>query len=320
MLSGDGRGLDGRGTAGSLARLQTRQNVLQFQYLEPKSLHEVCALLTQHADRAKLLAGGVSLVPLLKGGLVTPDYVIDIKNLPDMVYVLDDQAFVRIGALTTLRALGASPVIQDRFPILVDMERNLFDVQTRNWGTLGGNLCYAGRAGEPAAVLIALGASVKLASSRRERNVELKDFLTGHRASILAVDEILVEILVPLPKRNVGGAYCKEARRPDHSSIVNVATTIRLDEGLARIEDAVIVIGGVRDTPVRLRQTEQLLRGQMVEDVSLSEAGRVASTELQPSSNIRGSAEFKREIAAQLTRKTAMLAIDRCGGSKGRHK
>lgn len=288
-----------------------------FTYLEPKDLDEARALLAEHSGGAALLAGGVSLVPMLRAQHLTPDYVIDIKNLTGLDHIRADAGGVRIGALTTLRAIGRSSVVQELFPGLIDMERRLFDVQTRNWGTLGGNLSYAGRSGEPAAVLTALGATATLSSSRGDRTVAVKDFSTGHRTSVLQPDEIVVEVYVPHPGSASGNAYGKEARRRDHSPIVNVAAALRLDGAGQRIESATVVVGGLVDVPAEVAEAGSVLIGRTADQALLDEASTVAAEAIRPSSTAGGSVEYLREITSVLARRVLSTAIARCCASKG---
>lgn len=289
-----------------------------FKFLEPASLDEACGMLAEFSSGAKLLAGGLSLVPMLKSNALAPSHVVDIKGLRDLSYIQEGNDSVAIGALTTFREIGKSVVIDKRFPALLDMERNLYDVQTRNWSTLGGNLCDAGRSGELAPVLTALGASVRLVSSGGQREVHLKDFHLGHRATALRADEILVEITIPYLGSRRSAAYAKESRRSDHRAISAVAVVVQLDERLTTITDAVIVLGGLHDTPVRASKAEQILIGQELRATLLDEASKAAPGVVPVISTRAGSADFRRSVTAMLTKKTLTLAIERCRVRDGR--
>jgi carbon-monoxide dehydrogenase medium subunit len=147
-----------------------------FEYFDPKTVKEALPLLSQYKEEAKIIAGGQSLLVVMKQGLLTTEYVIDIKGISELDYINEDGKGVRIGALTSHRTIEKSPVIQKHFKVLSEMEQNLATIQTRNWGTIGGNLCHGDPAGDPAPVFIALDASLKLVSAGGQRVIKVEEF------------------------------------------------------------------------------------------------------------------------------------------------
>ena len=281
----------------------------RFEYRAPRNLVEACSLLSEQKEEAKLIAGGQSLIPQLKLRVIAPKVVIDIKQLDELEYIREEHESLRIGALTTHRTIETSPVIRKRFPVLVEMERRLSDVQVRNWGTLGGNLCHADPAGDPAPALIVLGAKVRALSIRGEREIPLAEFFVDYLTTVLEPDEILTEIEVPYFASHSGGAYRKETVRAADFPIVSVAAMITLDR--ERISEARIVLGGVGKTPVEALNAEQILVGKKAETGVIKKAAEVAAGEISPIADVHGSEAYKRKIAGILTEEIVTLAAKR---------
>jgi len=232
--------------------------IKEFEYFAPKTVAEACSLLSQYREEAKMIAGGQSLLILMWQGLVAPEYVIDIKGISDLDYIdFDDKEGLRIGALTTHRAIEKSPLIRNGFSVLSEMELLLATVQTRNWGTIGGNLSHADPTGDPAPPLIAMNARVKMVGSGGERVAALEDFSKDFFETILQADEMLTEIQVPKPPPHTGTAYMKFALMEGDSAIVGAAASITLEPGSGVCKDARIVLGGVAPVPLRAKRAEQ---------------------------------------------------------------
>lgn len=274
-----------------------------FEYLKPKNLKEACAMFSKHKDEAKILAGGQNLMLLLRQRLVAPQYIINIKGLPGLEYINRAPDGIRIGALTTHRAIETSPLIKKTYPILAEMEKVVGSVQVRNWGTIGGNLAHADPSADPIPVLIALGAKVKAVSVRGEREIALEEFCVDYFQTALEADEILVEISVPKPAPKSGGVYIKESVREGDFGIATVATVVTLGEN-QKVKEARIVLGSQSRKPVRAKKAEKVVIGKKAGD-DLEEAGVVAAREADPATDINGSEEYKRE----LTRVVILLPI-----------
>ena len=276
-----------------------------FEYVPAKTVKDACDLLSQYGEEAKILGGGQSLVNLMKQDFVSPSYIIDIKDISDLDYIrYDEKDGLRIGALTTHRSLETSAVVQDKFFMLAEMERTLASVPVRNWGTVGGNLAHADPASDLAPTLMAFGAEVTIAGSNAERVISLDDFFIGYFETALRPDELLTEIHVPNSGQS-GGIYSKFAQRATDLAVVSVATHLIFDpNNRDRCKDVRIVMGSVGSTPLRSKRGEDLLKGQVIDDALIEEAARLSAEDAQPTTDINGSEQYKREIVDVLVRRT----------------
>jgi carbon-monoxide dehydrogenase medium subunit len=276
-----------------------------FKYFPAKTVNEACDLLSQYGEEAKVLGGGQSLVTLMKQDFVIPSCIIDIKEIPDLDYIHYDKTDgLRIGALTTHRSLETSDIVQEKFSILAQMEHTLASVPVRNWGTVGGNLAHADPASDLAPTLLSLGAEVTLTGPHGKRVVSLDDFFVDYFETALQSDEILTEIHVPDSSRGAGFFY-KFAQRATDLAVVSIAANLVRDpDNHDRCKDIRIVMGSVGSTPLRSKRAEDLLKGQTLTDTLTEEAARVSAEDAQPTSDINGSEEYKREIVHVLVRRT----------------
>lgn len=280
-----------------------------FEFLEPTNLQEACSLLSQYKEDAKILAGGQSLRPIMRQGLLSPKYLINIKGLAELEYIRGDANGLRIGALTTESAVEKSPVVKEKFPLLVEMEKFLGAPQIRNWGTIGGSLAFSDLAGDPAVALIALGAKVKAVSTRGEREIPVAEFETGCFENVLEPDEILTEITIPYPPPHSGGAYTEEVVRTGDLGIAIVAAMVTLDDNKA-VNDARIVLGAQSVSAFRAKEAEKAAIGKKAGD-NLDDVAEKAAKEANPGTDVLGSAKYKREMARVLTKQALSLAISR---------
>ncbi len=279
-----------------------------FEYFNPTSLNEACSLMSKYKDEAKVVAGGQSLLPMLKQRLPGPKYIINIKGLSELEYINDQQDCVKIGALTIHRDIETSPLIKKRFPLLSKMERTLASVQIRNWGTLGGNLCHADPSGDLGPVLIALGSKIRATSQRGVREIFLDQFFVDYLESALEADEILNEIEIPHLPPQTGTAYVKEAIRFGDNPIVSVAAVITLDREI--VNKAQIVLGAVGKIPIIAGQGSALLNGKKVTPSVLAELGKAIAKEIEPTSDVLASEDYKRNIAGIIAKKAVSQAIE----------
>ena len=283
-----------------------------FEYFAPKTVDEALSLFSQYKGEAKIIAGGQSMLVVMKRGLLTTEYLIDIKGIAALDYIkYDEGEGLRIGALTIHRAIEKSPAIQKHFRVLSEMERNLATIQTRNWGTIGGNLCHGDPAGDPASVLIVLNAKLKLASLGRERIIEVEEFSKDYLEVALEPDEMLTEIQVPTPLSHTGTACEKLMVMKGDMGIVGAAVSITLSPGDGVCKDARIALSNCASTPLRAREAEKKLIGKVLNDSLLAEAGEVASTEASPPVDVHGSAEYRREMVKVFMRRAATKALER---------
>jgi carbon-monoxide dehydrogenase medium subunit len=286
--------------------------IRDFEYLSPKTLEEALTLLDEHQEECKVIAGGQSLLILMRQGLLSPEYLIDIKRIPELSYIESDAGQgLRIGALTTHRAIERSPVMKNGFGVLSEMEHRLASIQTRNWGTIGGNLCHGDPAGDPAPVLIALNATLTTASLGGTRNMAVEDFSLDFFETALEPGELLTEIQVPARPPHTGTAYAKFNIIESDVATVGVAVSVTLDAGDGVCKDARIVLGACAPTTMRARDAEELLTGEKINDRLLKEAGQRASQEAEPISDISASEEYRRELVRVLVARVGKEALAR---------
>ncbi|MCS7280113.1 MAG: xanthine dehydrogenase family protein subunit M [Desulfobacterota bacterium] len=277
-----------------------------FHYLKPASLGEALSMLAEYGEACKIICGGQSLLILMRQGMVRPEYLIDIKHLKELDYItFDEKEGLSIGATTTHRTIEKSETVKKYYPVLVEMERNLASIQTRNWGTIGGNLAHADPAGDPAPVLITLGAEVTMTSVNGERKMPLEDFFVDYFTTELKENELLKEIRVPPPEPKSACVYYKFNLLKNDMAIVGVACKVTLmDDGT--IKDAKICLANAGRVPIRAKKAEESVKGEKYNEKLFEKAGALASSECEPVSDIYGSEEFRRHLVAVLTRR--MLA------------
>jgi carbon-monoxide dehydrogenase medium subunit len=283
----------------------------EFEYFAPRTVEEAFSFLSQYKEEAKIMAGGQSMLVLMRQGLVAPEYVIDIKGISALDYIdYGEEKGLRIGALTTHRDIEKSQFIQKHFKVLSEMERNLATIQTRNWGTIGGNLCYGHPTGDPAAVLIVLDAKLKLAGLGQERIVEMEKFTKDILEVDLRPDEMLIEIQIPIPKPHTGTAHDKLMIMQGDTGIVGAAVSITLSPENGICEDARIALSGASSVPLRAREAEKRLIGKMVNDALLEEAGQIASGGADPPSDVHGSPEYRKEMIRVFVKRVGRIALE----------
>ena len=286
--------------------------IRDFEYFTPQTLQEALTLLDKYRDECKVIAGGQSLLILMRQGLIAPEYLVDIKGISELDYIKSDaREGLKIGALTTHRTIEKSPVMKNGFSVLAEMERRLASIQTRNWGTIGGNVCHAEPAGDPTPVLIALNATLTTASLRGQRDMAVEDFCVDYFETVLEPGELLTEIQVPPAPPHTGTAYTKFNIIESDMATVGVAVSITLDSGDGVCKDSRIVLGACAPTPRRAKQAEGVLRGKKITDNLLKEAGQIASQEAEPISDISASEEYRRELVKVLVARVGKEAFAR---------
>jgi carbon-monoxide dehydrogenase medium subunit len=284
--------------------------MIAFTYLQPASLDEALALLAQHGDEAKVIAGGTGLVNLMKMNLAQPAKVIGLKALRPLAGIQAGDG-LRIGALTTLRELEDSPIVRRDAALLSEACRHVATIRVRDMATLGGAMAHADPHLDTPPALIALGASIRTQSQAGTREIAVEDFFTGYFESVLAPDELVTEILIPAQPAGAGTAFLKflPATHDDYAT-VSVAARVTLAAGGA-IADARVALGASGLTPVRARKVEAALRGLVPDEMRLAEVAALVGGEVEPISDIRGSAEYKRSMAIVHVRRALMQAVSR---------
>jgi len=283
--------------------------VKSFEYRAPTSLDEVYALLDQYGDAARLIAGGTALVILMKQGLVQPEVLVSLSGVPELHRTNLLDGTLHIGACITHFEAETSELTRTHAPSLAETLHHVATVRIRNVGTIGGNLAHADPNLDPPATLIALGASVEVASKRGERLVPIEEFFTDYYSTVLEAGEIVRGVRVPSAAPRCATVFHKFLpRTADDYATVAVATTLQLAPDGSRCEDLRLGLGSVGPTPIRARRAEEVLRGQSVSSDRIAEGARVAASEVDPITDIRGSAEYKRDMVAVWVRRTLTQA------------
>jgi carbon-monoxide dehydrogenase medium subunit len=282
----------------------------RFEYLNPQTIQEACSLLSQHGDKARVLAGGTDLLNGMKERVIKPEYIIGLRGISDLDYIETDADGIRIGAMTSITSLGNSKAIQETFPCLAEVPGKMATVQIRNMGTIGGNLCNAAPSADTAPILICLGAKAKIVGTDGERVVALEEFFTGPGETVLKAGEILAEIQVPNQPANTAGAYFKMSRVAVDLAIVGVGAVITLDGKDGSCSDVKIALGAVAPTPIRAKKAEAVIKGKKIEEDLIEEAGKIASEEASPIDDVRGSAFYRTEIVNVLTKRAIRKALE----------
>lgn len=287
-----------------------------FDYRVANSVNEAVALLDQHGADAKILAGGQSLIPLMRFRMAGPSVLIDIGRIPGLEYIQETDGVLHIGALTREVDLDSSPLIRSRYPILLDTASVIADPVVRNWATVGGNLAHADPANDHPATMLALGASVVVAGPSGMRVIPIDQFFADMSfETTLAPNEVLTEIRVPAPSERSGGAYFKLERKVGDYAIAGVAAYIRLD-AQGNVEYAGIGLTNVGPTPIKARDTEQSLLGKPLDEARVHSAADLAAAASQPVSDTRGPAEYKRDMVRTLTVRALRKALARATGGQ----
>jgi carbon-monoxide dehydrogenase medium subunit len=285
----------------------------RFEYVRARTIPEAVRLLRKHGDGAKILAGGQSLIPLMKLRLADPKLLIDIGRIPQLDSLKETSGSLVIGAMTRDREFETSELVGRRYPVLVDVVRGLGDPQVRNLGTIGGSLAHADPAGDWGTVLLALDAQLTLTGPRGSRSIPIDGFFTDTFATALQPDEILTEIRIPAPSPGSGSAYKKLKRKTGDFAIVSVSARVTLGAA-GTIAEARLGLGAVGATALRAKAAEASLVGQVPDERAFGEAGRIAAQECNPTSDLHVSADYKRTMVALLAKRALAAAADRARG------
>lgn len=287
-----------------------------FDYRVANSVNEAVALLDQHGDDAKILAGGQSLIPLMRFRMAGPTVLIDINRIVDLEYIQESDGVLHIGALTREATLDTSDLIRSRYPILLDTASMIADPVVRNWATVGGNIAHADPANDHPATMLALGASVVATGPAGKRVISIEQFFTDVTfETTLAPKEVLTEIRIPAPTAHSGGAYFKLERKVGDYAIAGVAAYITLD-AQGHVTSAGIGLTNVGTTPIKARDAEQSLIGKAIDETTIHAAADLAAAASRPTSDTRGPAEYKRDMVRTLTVRALRKAHARATGGQ----
>jgi carbon-monoxide dehydrogenase medium subunit len=285
----------------------------RFEYHAPNSIQEALECLSRYGSQAKVLAGGTDLLVSMKKREEVPEHLINLKGIKGLNAIRhDEREGLAIGCLATIGDIARSQIVREKFTALWDAVNVMAAPQVRNLGTIGGNLCSAVPSADTAPPLIALGASVRLLGTKGERSLPVESFFKGPGESALKTDEILVEVLVPNPRKNSGGAYFKLMRRNAMDlALVGAAVFLGVNDGKRVCHEARIALGAVAPTPIRAPKAEHVLVGKAVDEQIAEEAGHTARLEARPITDIRASEAHRRDMVGILTKRAILAALDR---------
>jgi len=285
-----------------------------FSYHRAKSLGEATKLLQQLGEESRVIAGGQSLIPLMKMRLARPSALIDINFIPSLNEIKNANGELRFGALARHTDIEMSEHVAG-IPIIHDCAAGIADVQVRNQGTIGGSLAEADPSGDWGATLLTLETSVLCAGPQGERAVKLEDFFKDAYTTVLGREELVREVVVKKPPRNSGGAYLAFKRSAPVYATASAAVQLTL-EGKDTCKDIRIVLGCVGLTAIRAQQAESELRNKRIDEQSIQRAADAAREAAEPQSDMRGSADYKRALVAALVKRAIAIAVRRARGEQ----
>ena len=277
-----------------------------FDYHLPNSVNDAISMLKKYGSEAKILSGGMSLIPLMKLRLAEPAHLIDINRISGLDYIKESDGFLKIGALAREVDLEKSELVRSKYPLLLDTTLVIADPLVRNRATIGGNLAHGDPANDHPATMLALEAEIVVVGSQGERKIPVTSFFTDLFTTALSSGEILTEIRIPIPPPGSGGAYFKLERKVGDFATAGVAAQLTLGKDDV-CERAGIGLTNVGLTPVKARRAEEALRGKKIDGESIKRAAQLAAQESEPTADLRGSQEYKRDLVRVL----AIRALDR---------
>jgi aerobic carbon-monoxide dehydrogenase medium subunit len=280
-----------------------------FEYYAPKSIPDALGLLKQFGDEAKLLAGGHSLLPMMKMRFAQPGHLIDLGKIPELKGIREEGGTIRIGAMTTENELIWSKLLQTKCPLLVEGARLISDPQVRYKGTIGGDISHGDPGNDHPAIMLALGASFVLRSAAGERVVPADGFFVGTYDTLMKSDEIMTEIRFPTPAPGTGYCYAKLKRKVGDFATAAAAVMLRMNgETVAQVAIALTNVG---PTPLKASAAEDALRGKALTDASIAAAAALAMSICDPAVDQRGDAEYKTAMAGEMTQRALRMARSR---------
>jgi len=286
------------------------QTPAAFDYERATSVDGVIASLQKAGPGARVIAGGHSLLPMMKLRLANPTHLVDINDLAELSFIREQEGEIRIGALTRHVDLEKSELLARHFPIFRDAETVIADPVVRNRGTIGGSLCQADAAEDLSAVCSAVKADVVIRGAAGERRVGMEAFHVGPYTTAVADGELLTEVRIPI-RAGGGNAHEKVERRAGDWAIAAASAALWIDGG--RIADAGVALSAVGLTTIHLSRAEELLRGRPPSEELFAEAGEIASADCSPTADGRGPVDYKRHLAGVLTARALARASERAG-------
>jgi carbon-monoxide dehydrogenase medium subunit len=278
-----------------------------FDYAAPGSLREALDLLA--GGDAKALAGGMSLIPLMKLRLTAPDQLVDLARIAELNYIREESGTLRIGATTTHYQVESSPLVRSKCPLLAEAAASIGDIQVRNQGTIGGSVAHADPAADYPASLLALEGRVKLVTAKSEREVSLADFFVDTFTTALEPGEIIREVIVPVDGQSTGTSYQKVIQPASGFAIVGVAARVRKANG--KIGMARIGVTGLSGTPYRATNAEKALEGTAATPADIQKAASLVADGVDANADLHASANYRRQLGRVYTARALTIALSR---------
>jgi len=276
----------------------------EFDFLQPRTVPEASRMLADLGDECRVMAGGTALLLAMRQRMAAPSHVVSAMQIEGLRGIsFDAREGLRIGALVKHAELARSDLVRRHYPMLATMAAQVANPQVRNQGTLGGNLCYADPATDPPGCLMAHGAQLVLGSARGERVLSIEEFLVDYYVTALEPDELVVEIRVPAPPSDADGRYTRFLRTAaEHRPLASVSLMTRREGTLCR--EARLVVGASVPVPRRLARAEEFLSGRTITELVATEAADIVAADIEPLSDIRGTANFRRDMVRIACRRT----------------
>lgn len=280
-------------------------------YFEPTTVAETVSLLNRYADDASVIAGGQSLLVMMRQRLVSPKYLVSVKKVAELSGIQEDASGnLSIGAATTHKDVFTSPLLRRRAPLLCQAASKVGSTAIRNLGTIGGNICHNELGADPPQALLALNAKAVCVGATGQRAIPLENFFTGYFETAMNPGEVLRMIEIPSPSPDTVGVYWKHVLRAGDLAIVGVAVLLGLEAGSNKCREIRIGLGGVAPVPLRAYKAEKILRGNLIGDEILNEVANVAMSEVDPISDTHGSAEYRRKMVGVFVKRAIQQAVD----------
>ncbi|MDH5354721.1 MAG: xanthine dehydrogenase family protein subunit M [Gammaproteobacteria bacterium] len=284
-----------------------------FQYHAPSSVDDAISILTQYGDEAKILAGGHSLLPMMKLRFAEPEHLVDINNIDSLKGIREENGMIVIGAMTSESALIASALLQEKCPLLPEAAKLIADPQVRNRGTIGGDIAHGDPGNDHPALMLALDARFTLVGPNGSREVEASDFFLGTFYTALEADEIMTEIRIAPQAANTGASYHKLKRKTGDFATAAAAVVIEMSGDTC--QSARISLTNLAATAFRATEAEAVLVGQTISDELIKQAAAKVMEACDPAEDLRGDAEYKTHMGGEMTRRAIKDAIKRAGGN-----
>jgi aerobic carbon-monoxide dehydrogenase medium subunit len=285
-------------------------SLLPFDYFEPTSVKEAAGLLTKHVGKAKVLAGGIDLIPSMRRGRILAEYLVNIQNIPGLAAIeVSGDGAVSFGAMTRLRDLEVSQIVQKTYPALYQAIHQISSVQTKFMGTAVGNICVATPASDVATALFALGAELVVAGEDGERKESMETFCVDYCSNCLGAGEIVTRVILPKPPAGSGTAFMNLIRTHGDIAKVSVAVAVTLADGICR--DVKIAVGSAAPTVFRAKQAETVFMDAKVSPDAIESAAEAAAGETQPITDQRSTADYRKEMTRVLVKRALEKAVNR---------